>query len=120
MPHVRLKPTFALDAGRLEELKGIVPEAFADGKIDWETLLKSTEGYSGADISNVCREASLMPFRKYLLEHTNIEEIASNQSKIDIPLTMEDFKQALKNISKSVSTEFLHKYAKWMKDFGST
>jgi len=61
-----------------------------------------------------------MPFRKLLLEHTNIEDIASRQSQIDIPISMEDFTQALKNISKSVSTEFLHKYGKWMKDFGAT
>lgn len=88
--------------------------------VDWDFLLKNTEGYSGADISNVCREASLMPFRKLLLEHTNIEDIASRQSQIDIPISMEDFTQALKNISKSVSTEFLHKYGKWMKDFGAT
>ena len=79
-----------------------------------------TDGYSGADISNVCREASLMPFRKLLLEHTNIEDIASKQSQIDIPLTMENFLQALKNISKSVSTEFLARYQKWMKEFGAT
>lgn len=91
-----------------------------DEKIDWEALVKSTDGYSGADLSNVCREASLMPFRKLLSEHTNIEDIASRQSQIDIPLTMENFVQALKNISKSVSTEFLHRYQKWMKDFGST
>lgn len=91
-----------------------------DEKIDWEALVKLTEGYSGADISNVCREASLMPFRKLLLENTNYEDIASKQSQIDIPLTMENFLQALKNISKSVSAEFLTRYQKWMKEFGAT
>ena len=38
MSHQRLKPTFSLDADKIEELKRIVPEAFADGKINWETL----------------------------------------------------------------------------------
>ena len=91
-----------------------------DEKIDWDMLLKSTDGYSGADISNVCREASLIPFRKMLQDNPNIEEFASKHTSIDIPVVMEDFKNALKNISKSVSTEYLHKYAKWMKEFGST
>jgi katanin p60 ATPase-containing subunit A1 len=90
-----------------------------EADIDWNILVKSTDGYSGADISNVCREASLIPFRNLLLEHTNIEDIASRQSQIDVPLTMAHFVIALKNISKSVSTEFLHKYSKWMKDFGA-
>ncbi len=83
-------------------------------------MLKSTDGYSGADISSVCREASMMPFRKLLLDHTSMEDIVSKQSQIDIPLTMEDLKQALKNISKSVSKEFLTRYDKWMKEFGAT
>ncbi len=87
-------------------------------KIDWGKMVKATEGYSGADISNVCREASLMPFRRLLQENSNIEEIAKKQAQIDVPLTMAEFEQAAKNISKSVSKEFLQKYAKWMKEFG--
>ena len=35
--------------------------------IDWDILVKRSEGYSGADISNVCREAAMMPMRKKLL-----------------------------------------------------
>lgn len=38
MSYERLRPTFTFDAERLEQLKAIVPEAFADGKINWEVL----------------------------------------------------------------------------------
>lgn len=34
----RLQPTFSLEEDRLDALKQIVPEAFADGKINFETL----------------------------------------------------------------------------------
>ena len=74
--------------------------------IDWAHLIKISDGYSGADISNVCREAAMMPMRKKL--HSggfNIMDIQNMQDEIDIPLTMQDFKDALKNISKSVSQD---------------
>ena len=35
--------------------------------IDWDKLVASTDGYSGADLSNVCREAAMMPMRRKLL-----------------------------------------------------
>jgi len=38
MPIERLRPSFSFDEERLKELKRIAPEAFADGKINWETL----------------------------------------------------------------------------------
>ncbi len=38
MPIEKLKPTFSLESERIEALKQIIPEAFADGKINWETL----------------------------------------------------------------------------------
>jgi adenine-specific DNA-methyltransferase len=38
MPIERLRPSFSFDEERLKELKTIAPEAFADGKINWEAL----------------------------------------------------------------------------------
>lgn len=38
MPHEKLRPSFIFDEERLNQLKQIAPEAFADGKINWEVL----------------------------------------------------------------------------------
>lgn len=61
-------------------------------------------GYSGADIANVCREAAMMPMRrKILVGNMNFDDISKiNQEEFEVPITMEDFKEALKNIQKSV------------------
>ena len=77
-------------------LKGVK----AADDVDWDELVKQTVGYSGADISNVCREAAMMPMRNKMLEgKLDINEIAKiNTEDYDIPITMKDFTEALKNI----------------------
>lgn len=42
-----------------------------------------------------------------------------SQEQLDLPTSMGDFQTALQKVSKSVSSEDLVKYEKWMKDFGS-
>lgn len=44
MPHQRLKPENFLDEERLVALKNIIPEAFADNKINWSTLKDALGG----------------------------------------------------------------------------
>ncbi len=41
MPIQKLRPTFTFTEDRLKQLEQVVPEAFADGKIDWETLYEA-------------------------------------------------------------------------------
>ncbi|MFW6116136.1 MAG: site-specific DNA-methyltransferase [bacterium] len=45
MPIEKLRPTFTFDEDRLAELKQVVPEAFADGKVNWEVLREALGGY---------------------------------------------------------------------------
>mmetsp|Transcript_2407 Transcript_2407/g.2352 ORF Transcript_2407/g.2352 Transcript_2407/m.2352 type:complete len:237 (+) Transcript_2407:1001-1711(+) len=77
-----------VDAGRKQlftiNLKGI--KIHED--VNYDQLSKKTKGYSGADISNVCRDATMMPLRRKLLEgKININDIATlNQSEIDVPI----------------------------------
>ncbi len=88
-----------------------------------EALIKMTEGYSGSDIANVCREAALMPMRKKLL-HTGVDfmDLVNNpglKQELDIPISQEEFMDALKNISKSVSEKDLKEFVVWTEEFKS-
>lgn len=38
MPISKLRPTFTFDQDRIEQLRALAPEAFADGKINWDVL----------------------------------------------------------------------------------
>lgn len=49
MPIEKLIPNFVFDEVRLNELKQIAPEAFADGKINWNTLKESLGDYLEED-----------------------------------------------------------------------
>ena len=49
-------------------LKGIK----IDEGIDYANLIAATEGYSGADLANICRDASLMPLRRRM-EDGNVD-----------------------------------------------
>ena len=91
-----------------------------DEDIDWKKLVSLTKGYSGADINNVCREAALMPMRNKILgKNIDVNKIAEMKAEFDVPLCMQDFKDALNNVKTSVGTTHLKEYAEWMKEFGS-
>lgn len=55
------------EEGRRQLFKINLKEIKLDENINWELLVKKTDGYSGADIANVCRDAAMMPMRKKLL-----------------------------------------------------
>ena len=104
-------------------LKGIA----VDKDVNFDELVKKTEGYSGADITNICREAAFMQMRRKL-EHGNGKEgydimnIVNNkefQEEINAPVYQKDILAAIKNISKSVSKNDLKRYEDWTNEFSN-
>lgn len=45
----KLRPAFAFTEDRLAELRAVIPEAFADGKVNWETLREALADYLEED-----------------------------------------------------------------------
>eukprot|EP01016_Furgasonia_blochmanni_P054563 TRINITY_DN9007_c0_g1_i2.p2 TRINITY_DN9007_c0_g1~~TRINITY_DN9007_c0_g1_i2.p2 ORF type:complete len:262 (+),score=70.05 TRINITY_DN9007_c0_g1_i2:442-1227(+) len=111
--------------GRLELFKLYLREVKLADDLNWDYLVKNTEGYSGADIFNVCRDAAMMPMRKRLEREggfKNLQQRLANvnlKEEMDIPLTQEDFENALKNVKKAVGDQDLKAYAKWMEEYGA-
>ena len=89
-------------------------------------LVKMTDGYSGADIANVCREAALMQMRRKLMKTGggfDIMQLANNpqklQEELEAPVSQTDILTAIKNISKSVSQSDLKRYEEWTSEFSN-
>jgi hypothetical protein len=49
MPHTKLRPHFVFDEEKIEKLKNIAPEAFSDGKVNWEVLKESLGEFAEDD-----------------------------------------------------------------------
>ncbi|GAA6099364.1 katanin p60 ATPase-containing subunit A1 [Tachysurus ichikawai] len=105
--------------GRAELLKINLKELELANDVDMEKIAEQMEGYSGADITIVCRDASLMAMRRRIEDLTPEEIRNISRDEMHMPTTMEDFATALKKVSKSVSAVDLQKYEKWMAEFGS-
>lgn len=105
--------------GREDLLRINLRELELADDVDLAKIAKKMEGYSGADITNVCRDASLMAMRRRI-EGLTPEEIRNlSRDDMHMPTSMEDFEMALKNVSKSVSAADIEKYEKWICEFGS-
>lgn len=79
-----------------------------------EFICQKTEGYSGADMANLCREAALGPIRS--MDFGEIESISADQVR---PITYQDFVDALPQVRASVSNKDLDLYIEWNNSYGS-
>lgn len=79
---------------------------------EYEQIAEITNGYSGSDIFNLCREATLEPLREIVdINNFKAEEIRD--------ICLKDFKSALRQIRKSVSQADLKGFVEWNDNFGS-
>ena len=83
-------------------------------EMDIDNVARQTEHYSGADMTNLCKEASMGPIRSIpyeLLENIRKEDVRH--------VTAEDFREALTFVRPSVSQSDLGLYVSWDRTFGS-
>lgn len=88
--------------------------------VDIDEVARRTEGYSGDDLTNVCRDASLNGMRRKIAGKTRDE--IKNMPKDEIskdPIAMCDFLEAIAKVQPSVSAADIEKHEKWFSEFGS-
>ncbi|TFG18317.1 MAG: ATP-binding protein [Promethearchaeota archaeon] len=82
---------------------------------DYIELAVRSEGYSGRDISNVCREVIMIPIRELdmggLLEDSDKEVVVRD-------ITIKDFIKTLKKVKPMTTGSELNKYEDWAEEYG--
>lgn len=87
------------------------------------TAMHVTDQWSSGQ-DNTCilysRDASMMSMRRKIagLKPEQIKQLG--REDLDLPVSMQDFNDALSKCNKSVSKTDLDKYVKWMTEFGSS
>ena len=123
------------DARGREELFRLATRGVnTNGDVDFAELARRSEGYSGADISNVCHEASMMPIRRLIDQakrsvealgggrqemHDKMKQLGANQTASP-PVKHDDFCDALGRVQSSVGGRDLDRYQLWLEEFGAT
>ncbi|NXX50945.1 FIGL1 protein, partial [Tricholaema leucomelas] len=78
-----------------------------------ELIVEKSSGFSGADMTQLCREASLGPIRS--IQSGDIATIMPDQVR---PIAFLDFESAFKTVRPSVSSKDLELYETWNQTFG--
>ncbi|CAK9000941.1 Katanin p60 ATPase-containing subunit A1 (Katanin p60 subunit A1) (p60 katanin) [Durusdinium trenchii] len=120
--------------GRAELFKIATREVRLCDDVDFEKLADESDGYSGADITNVCHEASMMPIRR-IIEETKQEVHAQGGGRHEVlarmkqlgqdepsspPVGQQDLLMALTKVQSSVGGRDLSKYQAWLEEYGAT
>ncbi|XP_023970917.1 fidgetin-like protein 1 isoform X2 [Physeter macrocephalus] len=78
-----------------------------------DLVVRHSGGFSGADMTQLCREASLGPIRS--LQAADIATVTPDQVR---PIAYSDFEDAFRTVRPSVSPEDLELYENWNRTFG--
>lgn len=75
---------------------------------------------SSHNVISFFRDASMMSMRRKIagLKPEQIKQLAKEE--LDLPVTKQDFMEALSKCNKSVSKGDIQKYLAWMDEFGSS
>ena len=99
-------------------LRCLLPTERADASLPFDDLAQQAEGYSGSDLTLVCKEAAMRPLRRLL----SILEVEGGDIPADAKpdlVSSRDVNEALLCTRPTVHVH-IDRYKKWEEEFGST
>ncbi|MFQ6105537.1 MAG: CDC48 family AAA ATPase, partial [Candidatus Hydrothermarchaeaceae archaeon] len=82
--------------------------------VDLRKLVKETDGFSGADIEGLCREAAMIAIRETLERKGKLENKLKEKT-----VTSKHFSEALKKIRPSITKETMQLYSDFLRKAGT-
>ncbi|XP_076642919.1 fidgetin-like protein 1 [Halictus rubicundus] len=105
-------PEFEARKQIINNLLVTVPHNLTEQEVD--DVAEQSKGYSGADMCNLCKEASMGPIRS--IPFSQLENIRKEDVR---QITVDDFKEALIYVRPSVSESSLTTYVEWDSIYGT-
>lgn len=106
--------------GRRSLLEICLRDVEKSDELNLDEVSTKLDGYSGSDITNVCRDACMMAMRRRITGLRPDQIKSLTRDELDRPVTMQDFEDAMRRVNKSVSQADLRRYEKWMQEYGSS
>uniref|UniRef100_A0A915PPT7 Zinc finger CCCH-type with G patch domain-containing protein n=1 Tax=Setaria digitata TaxID=48799 RepID=A0A915PPT7_9BILA len=106
------------DAARIQMIKSLLSDQKHDlSNDDIQRIAKLTDGYSGADMKQLCSEAAMVPVRN-IVDSSSLD-IASISADDIRPISFSDFEAAMRFVRPTVVDKDLEGYQAWNKQYGS-
>ena len=94
----------------------LLPRERLAARVSYEAGAAQTDGYSGADLKLVCKEAAMRPLRRLFAELEGRTDAAAAELQPG-PVSEEDMESALRGVRPTVAAR--EKYEQWSEEFGS-
>lgn len=107
---------------RLSLLRNSLEEVQLAEDVSLERISQMLDGYSGSDITNICRDAAMGPMRECLQNVTSDDLEARRRAldnRPDLTIRMQHFEMSIQKTMPSVSQSAVKRYQEWMEEFGS-
>ncbi|KAI8800382.1 P-loop containing nucleoside triphosphate hydrolase protein [Cladochytrium replicatum] len=102
-----------------EQLLRICLKDVPHNEVDLEEVAKQIDGFSGADVASLCRDAAMMKLREKVRNVKSSELHTISVDDLNAPIGMDDFAAAMKKVRSSLSGADIERYHQWLADYGS-
>ena len=112
----RIHVPFPSAAARSWMVQKLLPRERLAGGVSSEAVAAQTDGYTGADLKLVCKEAAMRPLRRLFVQLEGRTDAAAYTAQPG-PVSEEDMEAALRGVRPTVAAR--EKYEQWSEEFGS-